>query len=336
MMLAFALCLAGCADKKTSTQNENKEVPGASVAAAEPEPEANPYLEQYPKVPEASDYFTAGPVGQVVYAELRIRYKEHLLQLKKDVEATGAKFVVLLLTPDTGPQMSQQARVGIPIIRAVCKEISATLIDLTPALSRYTPEQKTQVPNDGHWSKQGSQIVASEIARYLPEYASAKATVHYDDKQRPTLFGDLDPGSDQVLDGGKNLPYHVVTNKQGLRMNNEISFPKAKQRIVFLGDSQVYSPFLDNEFIFTNLLQQKFPDKEIINNSAIGYTIDDLVYLFETKAKYLEPDVVIAGTNPEDITDFFFSNKNKFNNSHKAFAPSSNEKKFYEQLFGKK
>jgi hypothetical protein len=79
------------------------------------------------------------------------------------------------------------------------------------------------------------------------------------------------------LDGGKGLPYRVKTNAQGLRMDTDVSSTKTKQRILFLGDSEMYFPFLDNKNIGTNLLQTAFPDKEMLNAANWGYSIDDYV-----------------------------------------------------------
>jgi hypothetical protein len=102
---------------------------------------------------------------------------------------------------------------------------------------------------------------------------------------------------------------------------------------LFIGDSQIYSPFLDNGQIATTLLQQQNADKEIINAGVIGYTLDDCVGLVAQKAKYAEPDIIVLVTNPNDIGDFYFTQRNRMGRSKKAYAPTATELSLYKQLF---
>jgi hypothetical protein len=206
---------------------------------------------------------------------------------------------------------------------------------MTPAIASQDLKIITQTPRDGHWSKKGAEFLANQLAPIIKRHNSAKSKVSYKENERPETFGDLPPNDDEILDGGKDLPYHLRANAQGCRMTHDIKFPKTKKHILFLGGSQIYSPFLDNEFISTTLLEKQFPGAEIINTGMIASSVDDYLTLFEEKAKYAEPDLVIIQTNGGDITDMFFTNRNHLSRTHIPHLPSPTEEKYYKQTYNK-
>ena len=118
-------------------------------------------------------------------------------------------------------------------------------------------------------------------------------------------------------------------------MNYDLAFPKTKQRILFIGDSGFFFPFLDNKDIVSNLLQDKYADKEFINACNWGYSIDDYVTLSEERAKFTEPDVVMLQTSGTDIMDMYFSHCNRFSRNAQAWKPTATEKAFYDKTFKK-
>jgi len=329
MLLAlslFSILGIGCEEKKT----------GGTTTDTTLDQAKEELLETYSQVPEASAILQAGDSGMAVYALCKQRYAEQLTALKKQADAIGVKLIVTILSPEIGESITKGTRKGIPFIMETAAQLGLEAYDLTTPLAKYTSKQITQMPLDGHWSAEGSKIVA---ALYQPIIAAAKAvksTTTFTDAERPATFGDLEPNQDVALDGGKNIPYQLITNSYGLRMNTPLVFPKTKQRVLLLGDSQVYSPFLDNDQIFTSLLQQQFPDTEIINAGVIGYTLDDCAGLLAEKAKYSEPDLIILVTNPNDIGDFYFSQRNRMARSKKAFTPTATELALYQQLYGEK
>jgi hypothetical protein len=144
------------------------------------------------------------------------------------------------------------------------------------------------------------------------------------------------PGEDKIADGGKDMPYRIKINAQGLRMNKDVEATKTKQRILFMGDSEIFFPFLDNDFTGTELLQKIFSQKEILNAGMWGYTMDDYLSLYKEKAKKSASDVVVVVTNGNDILDYYFTNRNKLSRNPKATQPSPAEEKYYEMIYGKK
>jgi hypothetical protein len=321
VLLAFAALLSCSDDKKTPAENTQTT-----------EPVANNFKDEYPEVPDGNQLFT-GDANDSLYTELKQRYVNDLNGLKTAVEANGAKLIVVLITPEVGAAATRVNKALTPFIQQTASEKGIEFFDLTKTLETYKPEEITQIPKDGHWSVKGAAVIADALVPVLSKYDAHRSTAKFD--TRPETFGDQEPNTDQVLDGGKDLPYHVVTNKQGLRMQGDVQFPKTKQRILFLGDSQLFSPFLDNEQTTIGVLQQKMPNKELLNAAFIGYTLEDYLSLYNQKGKFTEADIVVVGTNPNDLADYFFSQRNKMSRSQKPYAPSAIESATYKKLFSK-
>lgn len=320
--------------------NNNKEdntmLTDPVVTTAEVDEKREQYVSEYPRVPETPDILNAGDTGIAVYNACVERYEKSLSDLKKVADELGAKLIVTILSPEVGDAITVSGRKGIPIITSIAQQLKLDNYDCMNPLKSFAGQKITQMPLDGHWSITGSKIVADLYQPIISKYTTHRSAKTFTEAERASVFGDLEPNQDVALDGGKNLPYQLITNKQGFRMNTDLVFPKAKQRILLLGDSQLYSPFLDNGQIFTALLQQRFPEAEIINAGVIGYTIDDQVSLLSERAKYAEPDLIILVTNPNDIGDFYFSQRNKMSRVKKAYEPSSTELSLYQQLYGSK
>ena len=331
-LLAFSSLLwVGC---KGKTEDKAQQSKTASEQSAEMKKidELEQLNQDYRDIPDEKLLDNNGATGPV-YTELKKRYKDQLTLLKQKVEATGAKFVVAIITPEVGPGITNLTRFGHPYIKATCNELGIDVYDLSAAIAAQPVTEITQAPRDGHWSKKGSIFLAAQLAPIVKKYSGHKIPAVYKDSDRPETFSDLPPNDDEVLDGGKDLPYHVKANAQGLRMDHDIKFPKTKQHILVMGGSQIYSPFLDNEFITTTLLGKQFPDAEIMNCGMLCGCTDDFLSLWDEKAKYSEPDVVIVQTNGTDITDLFFTNRNHLARSHKPYYPSATEEAYYKQTY---
>ncbi|MBX2906570.1 MAG: hypothetical protein KF744_11060 [Taibaiella sp.] len=341
-LLSFAACISlltmGCgnsASENTAEAVAQKQQTNALLAESKKNAsEIEKLNEQYHEVPDER-MLNNGGQNSPVYKELQQRYKTQLGAMKQSVEATGAKFVVVIITPEVGKNISALTRYGHPFIKQACTDLGVDVYDLSPVIAAQDARVITQVPRDGHWSKKGAEFLANQLDPILVKYAGHKSTKTYADAERPETFGDLAPSYEEILDGGKDMPYKVTSNAQGLRMDHDIKFPKAKQHILFLGGSQFFSPFLDNEFIATTLLQKKHPEMEIMNAAMIAGCTDDFLSQWEEKAKYSEPDVVIVQTNGTDITDLFFTNRNHMARTKKPYYPSPVEEKYFLETYRK-
>ena len=288
---------------------------------------------EYPKIPDER-ILDNGP-GTALYSELKKRYKDEAAALKQGVEATGAKLYFVILTVESGKGMLNANKYGLPAVKSILEQTGIEYTDLMPIVAAQNQKEITQIPKDGHWSKKGAIFLADHLAPIIKKYYNTTSTVTYKDSERPETFGDLPPDDDEIMDGSKDMPYHVHANSQGVRMDHNVLFPKKKKRIVLMGDSAFFSPFLNDEYTMAAVLQKMFPDADIMNTAIIGYTIDDYLTLWNEKVKYAEPDIVIVQTNGADITDLYFSQRNVVSRAHKPYYPSKNEEKFYKDTYGR-
>jgi lysophospholipase L1-like esterase len=121
-------------------------------------------------------------------------------------------------------------------------------------------------------------------------------------------YGDLVPDQDGHWVIWYHRPYHVQTNSVGLR-NTEEPSPSA-YRILALGDSQTFGPYLANDDTWPawteNALRLHYRDADkvqVFNGAIAGYTIaDELAYLRE-KGVAFKPDLVLLAVFENDLAD---------------------------------
>ncbi len=124
----------------------------------------------------------------------------------------------------------------------------------------------------------------------------------------PSGYGDLLPNQDGHWVTWFHRPYHVQTNSVGLR-NTEEPFDKAF-RILAVGDSQTFGPYLANEDTWPawteNMLRQQWGDAQtvqVFNAGIASYTIlDELAYL-KQKGVAFRPQLVILAVYENDLQD---------------------------------
>lgn len=314
--LTIILFAASCSTKKSETNEV-----------------LNTEFSEFKEVPR-DQLLSKTPSAQAVYAQLKQKYMENVLTLKKDVEANGAKLLMFYFTPECGNSLTPAQRSGKIVITEFANANRIPFKDISNQVENKL--ELTLMPKDGHWSKSGTTVIASELASWLKPYAAAPAAPNANLQNKPSLFGDLEPNEDKILDGGKDLPYRLITNSQGLRMDADITFPKKKQRIILMGDSEFFCPFLDNQDGITAQLQAMYPEAEIVNTSNWGYSVDDYVSLYNEKVKYLEGDIIVMGTNGNDVIDLFFTNRLLLGRNKTNIKPSQEEIAFYKETFNTK
>jgi hypothetical protein len=295
-------------------------------------------IEEYPKVP--NEELLREISGNRLYGELQNRYAQQLIALKAATEQDRAKLIVVVMTPEVGKYATNANTYGVPYIVQICSNQGIDCIDITPDISEWTSvNDPKRTPIGSNWSREGAAFVAEMMAGVLAKYDDYRNPMVFPADQRPTTFGDAkqinendDDNKRNPQDGEKKSNYRFTLNSQGLRMGHDLAFPKTKQRVLFLGDSRIFNPFMDDEYIITERLQRQFPEKEIVNAGNLSYTMDDYLSLYREKARYTEPDVVIVCTNGGDILDMYFSHRNKYSRTGKCYKPSSLEKQAYDQI----
>ncbi len=270
--------------------------------------------------------------GKQLLDEFKAKYEENFQKLSQETFAIGAKLIVLYL-PSDGYENSEllvYSKQNREFFQALAKKYNADYLDLTDIFFQYPVDFITLLPENDHLSRLGNQIVVQELGGALEKYNNQKSDFHF--SKRPKILGDLSPNDNTVWGYGPTMPYRVVTNKQGFRMDYDLNFPKQKQRILVLGDSFTFGPYLNNHDTYPVLLNKKYPDKEVINAGIASYTIEDEAFLFLERAKFAEPDIVILQVLDNDITGFFASSRNKFNRKKINVMPSKVEIEFLNQL----
>ncbi len=150
--------------------------------------------------------------------------------------------------------------------------------------------------------------------------------------QRPSLFGDQNPDSHDLSPWDTERPYMLTTNSQGLRMTYDLAFPKTKQRILILGDSYTFGPYLENAHTFPAILDQTLDYAEVINAGHGGYTISHEASLYFERAQYTEPDIVILQVLDNDLWGLMYFHENKYNRHGEVRKPTRAEISFFEKI----
>lgn len=291
-------------------------------------------IEDFPKIPH--DEILQRIAGNRLYGDLQLLYKNTLITLKTETDNDCAKLVVAIMTPEVGRNATLTNTYGIPFIIKTCDNLSLDCYDLSPQIAKKEMGEIALFPEEGIWSKAGAEFIAQLLGEIIEKYDDQRSTKDPSTKPKPALFGDLPANQNEVMDEEKSTQYTLKSNAQGLRMDYNISFPKRKQRILILGDDKVFNPFMDNRFIATSILQRRFPEKEIINAGMPGYTMDDYESLYNERARFVEPDLVIVCTDGGDILDLYFSQRNQYSRSKKIYPPTVTEEDFYDQLYRNK
>jgi len=310
------------------SQDSESVVSSAASKALLAEYEAEKLVAKYPIVP-IDELYADNPEAIAMLDTLKLRYKTAFESLVKQTQASGAKMVFCWITSE--PTIPMQL-VGRAYIENLCKDNNVDFVDLNPAILNQDPLKITFMPVDGHLNKTGNQLVTDLLIAYLKKYEDVKAISQYQQNEMPETFGDFEANKNEILDGGKGLPYKLVTNKQGLRMDYDLTYPKTKQRILLMGDSGFFSPFVDNADAISGQLQTAFPEKEIINAANWGYSIDDYLSQWNDKIKYMQPDVVLLQSSGEDIAAEFFTQRLRFSRNKDKVKPTEQELKFYATL----
>jgi len=269
------------------------------------------------------------PAGKEVLNSFKIEYEDNFKLLVEETKRIGSKLALLYLSTDFR-ENSQMLTENRKFLSQLAQKYEVEFLDTIDALALHPEQTVTLLPNDGHLSRFGNKILAEELSKYIDKNSDYRASFRFDSK--PNRFGDLSPGDNSVWQYNPRMPYRVIVNSQGLRMNYDLSPEKEKQRILVLGDSYTFGPYLDNHDTYPVLLDEKYPDKEVINAGIAGYTITDEASLFLERAKYTEPDITVLQVTDNDISGLFYFKKNEFDRKKQAEEPSKVEIDFLKIL----
>ena len=264
-------------------------------------------------------------------------YESHFAKLVDGVDSIDSKLIVLYIPSGRSWDDNLSLQECRPFFRELAQKYGAGFCDLTDEFTSLPIEAVTLLPEDAHMSRYGNLLVAEKLGKTIEEYEGCKAEFHFD--KRPALFGDIEPNHNQIWDYNPSMLYRVQANSTGFRGTLEVTFPKKKQRILCLGDSQTFGVFLENKFLYTSILNRKYKDKEFFNAAKAGYGIVEELELFEERAKYIEPDITVLQVLDNDINGLFYFKKTDYSRKSIVFEPTKPELDFIEkvrELAGKK
>ncbi len=271
--------------------------------------------------------------NDALLAEFMTRYEEIFQRLVVETAKINCKLIALYIPMDNfhGPRQKKIMAINRQFYSNICKKFKIDFLDTSDSFLQYPADVVTLLPNDGHLSRFGTKIVADKVGRFIEShYDEYKSGFHF--SERPKIFGMIKPNSNRIRTETPGLPYRVIANSQGFRMNHDVTFPKKKQRILVLGDSFTFGLFLNNHDTFPEILNTKYPKKEFINAGSQGFTITNELSFFTEKLKYVEPDITILQVLDNDLPGLFYFNMNKFEKTGKKHKPSRLEQQFLDKL----
>jgi hypothetical protein len=270
-------------------------------------------------------------MGRALLERFSQEYERRFAELAAAAREAETRLLVLYVPSSGGSGPSAAEAYCRPFFAALAKQYAADFLDVTDAFRRYPLEQVTLMPQNSHPSRFGNQLIAEELDRVLDR--RCRSPRQYDG--HPRICGDLTPGG-SVWTVVPEMPYFVNVNRQGFRMDRDLDVPKKRQRVLILGDSFTFGPYLPNHDTYPSLLAARAPDLEVVNAGVAGYTITDEAALFIERARRVAPDITVLQVLDNDITDLFWFHRNEFDRGRRTFRPSPLEKEFVEAVAAKR
>ncbi|MDP8255417.1 MAG: SGNH/GDSL hydrolase family protein [Candidatus Alcyoniella australis] len=125
-----------------------------------------------------------------------------------------------------------------------------------------------------------------------------------------TLLGDLRLNVDEISLMDRNFPFREQTNSQGLRRATDVELPKPTgvYRVLCVGDSFTYGPYVGNDDTFPGQLETRLNKQlegrlivEALNAGVSGYTICDEFSLIAQRGSASKPDLVVLQVLANDL-----------------------------------
>lgn len=261
--------------------------------------------------------------GANVLAYFEKEYEKHFILLRDAVAKNGSAFYVLYLPSENPIIVKEKTR---EFYKNLTKRFDVPFWDFSSLASEHDSSEVFLTPEGGHLSRYGNKLVAKLLMENLSRVTNYNSSQIF--LERPNLLGGLEPNISEVWSYKPEMPYKVNTNSQGFRRNDDLKFPKTKKRILVLGDSFTFGPYLPNYHTYPYLLEAILGEVEVVNAGVPGYTIEDEASLFIERSKYIEPEIVILQVLDNDLPDFFWFKRNEFARSRNVYKPTESELEF--------
>lgn len=285
--------------------------------------------------------------GRALLEEFKAEYAESFGTLAQEIRVIGSSLLVVYIPPTVDHELAAWvAQHDSAFLRDLAFKHGADFLDLSSPLLEHPLGDISFDPFNLHLTRFGNRLVATEVAKWLRGQDEHRSSVRFG--HHPELLGDLPPSTDRVWEDG-HLPFQVTTNSQGLRMSTEVAYPRReRQRVLLLGDSFTFGYNVADISTYPALLGFMLEDREIVNAGVPGYTILQETSLFQERAKYSEPDIVVLQVLFNDLFGMFSFERDTFardwstrgfwygrrlaSREHRVHPPSELEKEFVEYL----
>ncbi len=269
--------------------------------------------------------------GRTLLSEFQGHFRTAFEELAEAVQVDGAKLAVAYIPAPPGREiLTKSNRV---FFRGLANRYSAGFLDLGDALQEHEPEHVYLLPEDEHLSRLGNQIVARELANWLPQFLPEKPRRSQASQGPYPRLGDNDPDT-QKHDGRGWSLYQARINGQGLRRPSDLLYPKRGHHVLLLGDSFTYGVYLAREHTYAHMLDRRLQAAIVLNAGVCGYTITDEAALYRERATQADADVVVLQLYDNDLTDMFSYLRNRQARDRKSrrYRRSVAEEEFFGRL----
>jgi hypothetical protein len=124
------------------------------------------------------------------------------------------------------------------------------------------------------------------------------------------LIGDLEPNRDYLNVINRDHPFRVVTNSSGLRRKRQVDVrADTEPRILVLGDSFTFGPYVSNSETFTSVAERKLFERfsrpiEVLNAGVSGYHLTHQLALYEERGHLSQSQVVVVQVLDNDLLGY--------------------------------
>ncbi len=122
-------------------------------------------------------------------------------------------------------------------------------------------------------------------------------------------YGDLPPKANRTFPYWRTRTYLMQTNQEGFRNIEDIDWSDDVVRILAIGDSQTFGPYLANEDTWPSWLEKTMRHRygthiQVLNAGIPAYTIEDELEYLKEKGLGIRPDMIVLGVFPNDVSDY--------------------------------
>lgn len=286
----------------------------------------NEFRERWGLMPDdAWEPFYSGTGG--LLEEMQARYEAHFAEFVELALAIDSRVVLLYIPSITGEPAHSVAR---HFYASLAKKYRIEFVDLTEEFAAYPETATTMAPWDAHLSRFGHHLVAQALHRALSRHREHRSKHVF--AERPEGLADLPPNFNATWEEHTDMPYKVVTNAYGFRMSYDFPLDGPRQKILVLGDSYTFGPYLPNRDLYTSMLDELMEDAIVMNAGMFGYMIADEVGLFRERARFAGPDVTVLQVLDNDLIGLVFFYRNRFNREKRHYPPTEAELEFLRNI----